>query len=313
MTALKTLPENPDRRTYIGSSNIAGILGLSKWQTPYDVYSAKVAPSQEEMDPAKKKFLERRKRWEPVVVEMLREELEAKIVATNLRYVDPEFDFFAAEIDAEAQEEDGEIINVEIKTVSPRAWGEKFGWGEPGSGDIPIDYEAQVQFALGVTGRKVAAVAAMVGLDDMIFYRIERDDELIADLRARAVKFWHENVLAKVAPEPTTIADLHKMYKTSDETIIVQADDVLGSTALKLRGIRHQIAAWETQAEALEFDVKLGMKKAETLVVDGRKVFTWKETKFSMLDQTSLKEKEPKVHKQFTLSGTRRVFKHLSS
>lgn len=313
MTALKTITDEAyDRRKFIGSSNIAGILGLSKWTTPYDVYIAKVSEVREEMDPAKKKFLERRKRWEPVVVQMLREELDANVVATNLRYVDGEFPFFASEIDFEA-EEDGEIMNGEIKTVTPRAWGEKFGWGEPGSGDIPIEYEAQVQFGLGITGRKRTIVAAMVGLDDMVFYRIERDDELIADLRARAAKFWNEHVLAGVAPPATTIGDLHKIYKTATPGLVVTADSALGSTALKLRGVRSQIASWELQAEGLEFDVKLGMAGAEELHVDGRKIFTWKDQKWSMLDQTTLKEKEKKIHKKYTLSGVRRVFKALTS
>ena len=31
-----------DRRTYLGSSDVAAILGLSKWKTPVDVYFEKI-------------------------------------------------------------------------------------------------------------------------------------------------------------------------------------------------------------------------------------------------------------------------------
>lgn len=309
---LRLMEDEPDRRRYIGSSDAAAILGLSNFRTPYDVYLAKTSETREEMDPAKRKFLERRKRWEPVVVQMLREELEAEIVSINRRYIDREHDYFAAEVDAEALDS-GEIMNVEIKTVHPRAFGERYGWGEAGSGDIPVDYEAQVQFALGVTGRSQAIVAAMVGLDDMVFYRIERDDETIATLRAACSKFWTEHVVAKVAPEPTTIEDLHRLYRKSTPGLSVAATDDVGSKALQLRAARAQISAIELQIDALEFDVKLAMKDAEELFVDGRKIFTWKEQAFSYLDQTALKEKEKETHRKFTISGKRRVFKSLTS
>jgi predicted phage-related endonuclease len=63
-----------DRRTYIGGSDIAGILGLDPYgKTPLTVYLAKIGELEGITDPEKKKFLERRKRWEgPIVADAAR-------------------------------------------------------------------------------------------------------------------------------------------------------------------------------------------------------------------------------------------------
>lgn len=314
-------PSEYDRRRFIGSSNVAAILGLApevngRRHTALDVYEAKIAEEREERrDPDLELFLARRKRWEPVVVEMLREEFDAEITAINRQYVDPEVDFFASEIDAEATSPDGsgETINIEIKTVSPRAFGERFGWGEPGTDEVPIQYEAQVMFGLGVTGRRRAVLAAMVGLDDMVFYPIERNEEVIARIRADCVKFWTEHVLKRVPPEPQTLADLSKLYRRPVPEKRVEADTELGSKALRLRAIASQIEALTFEHDLLEFEVKAAMRDAEMLFVDGRKVVSWPEQNWSRLDQASIKLKEKEVYKTYLLSGKHRVFKVLKS
>lgn len=316
----QTIPdEQHDRRRFLGGSDAAAALGYSQYRTPYDVYLAKTAEQPGEMDPARRKFLDRRKRWEPVVVQMLREEFDAEIVQVNQRYVDPAVPYFAAEIDFEWMHRDGSgdvveltVQNGEVKTVHPWAFGERHGWGDEGSADIPIEYEAQVQHGLGVTGRRVCAVAALVGIDSLVFYRVPRNDEVLPDMRAILTKFWVEHVLAKVAPDPQTITDLHRMFAKAAGTAIAAPED-LASKALRLRAIHASIDAMELEAEALEFDVKNFMRANEELLVEGRKLVTWKEQKWSRFDQAGLKEKHPALAKEFTKAGTHRVFKTLRS
>lgn len=321
-----------DRRKFIGSSNVAAIMGLTptingQRYTALDAYLAKRAETlEEEPDNARNLFLKRRKRWEGPVFEHLREEFQAEIVSTNLRYIDGDVPFFASEIDfewkvdaasAEALGLDpkfiGTIQNGEVKTVSPRAFSQKFGWGEPGTADIPVNYQAQVMFGLSILQREVSIVAALLGLDEMIFYVIRRDESDIAQLREACCKFWHENVLAGVPPEPQTILDLDKLYSRSTVGMVADGTSTVGANALRLRSIYGEIDAREMEAELLEFEIKQEMKTAEELVVDGRKLFTWKESNWSRLDQTGLKEKEKAIYKKFMLSGRHRVFTSLRS
>lgn len=313
--AFEVLEGEPDRRRYIGGSNVAALMGVApefdgQRDTPLTVFLAKVGQGESAMPPEKRLFLNRRKRWEGPITEMLREEFDAEIVSVNRRLVDPEYSFMASELDFEwLDPETGLIENGEIKTVSPFAFKEKFGWGEPGTSDVPIHYYMQCMHGLGVTGRRKTMLAAMVGLDGMFFYPIARSEDLIADMRRVCYRFWMDFVLKGITPDPMSMGDLKTLFKSSTPGLSVAANSDIGSKALHLRGMRAQIDAIELEAIALEFDIKNAMKSAEKLTVDGRDVFSWKEQKWSMLDQTNLKIAEKEIWRKYLLSGTRRVFK----
>lgn len=312
---LKTIEGEPDRRRYVGGSDVAALMGVApefdgERDTPLTVYFSKIGEGESAMPPDKKLFLNRRKRWEGPIFEMLREEFDAKIVATNKRYVDREHAFLASEIDFEWEDpETGLIENGEVKTVSPFAFKEKFGWGEPGTSDVPIHYYMQVQHGMGVTGARKAILAAMVGLDSIIFYPIPRSEDLIQDMRRVCARFWAEHVLKKVPPDAMSMGDLKVLYKSATAGLMVTADSDVGSKALHLRGMRAQIDALELEAIALEFDVKNAMKDAEFLTVDGRRVWSWKEQDWSRLDQTNLKINEKEIWRKYLLKGRNRIFK----
>src|SRR6185312_9479892 len=48
----------------------------------------------------------------------------------------------------------------------------------------------QAMRGLGVTGRQLCYVQALIGFDDHRVYEIHRDDELIAEIRKQAERFW---------------------------------------------------------------------------------------------------------------------------
>lgn len=48
-----------DRQKYIGSSDAAAILRVSKWKTPFQLYQEKIGEFVEEITPAKQKILDR--------------------------------------------------------------------------------------------------------------------------------------------------------------------------------------------------------------------------------------------------------------
>jgi len=308
-----------DRKTYLGSSDIASIMGLGAYgRTAYTTYCAKIGEAVTEMDASDRKFLERRKRWEGPIVEMLREEFGGEITGINQRYIDPEHDFMASEIDAEWIDADGATQNIEIKTVSPFAFGERFGWGEPGTSDVPVHYAAQVMYGLMITGRQTCIVAAMVGLDNMIFYRIERDDETIAAMRAAAVEFWTQNVLARAPPDPQSMSDLKRiMERQRGCPVELQAE--VRAKLDKLRQVREGIKAMESEEEALAFEVGDYVRRQWArpdvepgdcvLLFGGQKVATWAKQRGAFLDQKRLGIERPEIIKQFTKEHFYRVLR----
>lgn len=80
---------------------------------------------------------------------------------------------------------------------------------------------------------------------------------------------------------------------------------------VRLRAINAEIKARETEAAALEFDVKLAMKDATELVIpdDDKKVaVVWKNRDYSWFDQAALKEHDAKLHRLFQRKTTSRSF-----
>ncbi len=310
MNAVTIASPAHDRSKFIGGSDIAAILGVSPWRTIVDLWQDKITPRAER--PRKKVFW-RGERWESVVAEMLSLDLEAQghkveIIGKNRRFIDAEHSMFAAEIDFELRldSEDG-ITNCELKTVSPFAMNE---WGDSGSDTLPVWYTAQAMWGLGVAPerRKRCIVAALFGADELRTFDIPRDDETLSAMRSRAVSFWTEHVLTQVPPEPITLEDLAKIFPKHVQGPALIADSNLEELVLRLRAVKSEIKARESEGELIEFQIKRAMKDCAELLIDGEPAATWKTRPSSWLDQGALKEQQPAIHKQFMRKGEARVF-----
>ncbi len=208
------------RQKYIGGSDVAAILGVSPYKNAVDLWLDKITPPREDNSNWRAKA--RGTRMEPYIVDMIRE--EHGITATNRgeRYIDKDMPFLASEIDFEYTESDGSTQNGEIKTVHPF---KKKEWGEELTDSLPLHYVAQVQHGLGVTGRQVCKVFALIG-DELKPYVVERDDELIEAMRARCNTFWNDYVIPKVQPpldfqQPdSALETLKRLYPGTDGTVI---------------------------------------------------------------------------------------------
>lgn len=317
------LAPDTDRRTFLGGSDAAAVMGYGarydgEQQTPYTVYKKKTAEQREEQDPAREKFLRRRKRWEPVIIEMLREEFDAEIVSVNQRYQDPEFPFLAAELDFEWRDADGSVQNGEIKTVHPLAFGEKQGWGDEGTDEIPIHYAAQVMHGLGITGRDVCVVPAMVGLDNMIFYRVTREgyEETIKGMREKLVRFWNEHILARVPPDPQTWEDMMALFARVNGRPVECTEEILKKLR-QLQSVRSSMKAMEDDKDSLQFEIADFIRESwaipalatpmpqrldnAELRYQGKAIATWKSQRGSHLDQKALAAAYPEIVSKFTV------------
>jgi putative phage-type endonuclease len=256
-------------RGYIGGGNIAGILGLSPFKSPLDEYLTITNEMPVEISPAKRKFFDRRKALEPFAAECFTQATGLQIVRRNEHYDDAEFEWMKAEIDFET--EDGG--NGETKTVHPNAVSQ---WGDPDNDEEPPIYvTAQVMHGLGVTGRQHAWVHALVGLDDDRIYRVERDETLIANIRAHAARFWKYHIEPRRMPQPTTVEDLLRLYQR-DSGRAVEADTEIQLALTELHKERQALKLHTTQKELLELQIKKYMRDAATLVCGGISVATWK-------------------------------------
>jgi putative phage-type endonuclease len=308
----RTELEQIDRRKFIGGSDVAAIIGVSPWQTPYSLWEKKTAPDGaiDESEVDKAKIFARGKRLEPVVIEMLQdEEPDVHIVDRQVRVVDPDYPFLQAEIDF-VSEERCEFLNGEIKTSS--AFISSDEWGPSGSVQIPHWYTAQVMHGMMITGRQNCRVAALIGTDDMRTYVIERNEELIIHIRRKSVEFWNDHVIAKSAPPMKTADDARKVQRFY-RGITLPATEELENAALTLLQLKAEISEKEKEKDGLEARIQLALAEAAremalpvSLVDDkennaylldhtGYKIVSWNVQNDTRVNQAILKEKFPNI------------------
>lgn len=299
MSVVLMQDQSPDRSKYLGSSDVAALFGVSKWKTALDVYLAKTDPTDEQFDPDRARILRRGHTLEPYIVQMMCEQLErdghdVELVASGQRFRHRDHPFIAAEIDCELRV-DGELCNGEAKSAGFRAADE---WGEAGTDEIPIHYSAQVHLAQAVMQRRTTWVGALFGLDDCVMYKVDADDELQDALIDRMVRFWHDNVLAGVAPNPETMKDIHNLYRKSGPPPIEATHEIL-RYAESLRTIRQSIKSMEDQAVDLQFRIAAFMAESDTLLVNGEPILTFKHQERTTLDTKRLRAEKPDVFVEF--------------
>lgn len=173
------------RRTGMGGSDALAALGLDPWKTRLEVYLDKLgqAPEREATD---------RMRWgqivEASILEWFTERTGIPVTRKGLlRSIARPWQL--ASLDAESA--DGGI--VEIKNTNYHRRDE---WADE---QIADGAEAQSQHYLDVTGRTHAWVVAQIGGEPPVIRRVERDESLIATMRAMELDLWRM-VEARTAP-----------------------------------------------------------------------------------------------------------------
>lgn len=299
-----------DRSKFIGGSDLAAILGVSPWKTPYELWLSKTGRAPlEEVSEAQQKRFDRGHRLEPVVLDMLIDRLieeghEVELLRRNERYVDAQHPFLACEIDFELML-DGEHINGDCKTVHPFAAKK---WGEEGTDEVPIEYAAQFMHGLGITGRRRCIVATLVGMDDLLIYFVDRDDETIEAIRERAVQFWNECVVADEPPDPIDFDDCKAIYSKSNGGTI-EATSEIRDAVFSLNETKHKLKVLKEQEEELSFRVTDFMRPNAILTFGGNVIATWKNQDDTRVDQKLLKEDAPDIYEKYSRTKEIRVLR----
>lgn len=270
-----------DRTTYIGSSDAAAILGVAPWKSAFAVYQEKIGEFHEEVTPEKQKIFNRGKQFEPLILEMLLEELidrghDVEEITRNERLRDPELPFLASESDMVLRI-DGEVISAEAKSVN--GFAAKL-WGEPETDDFPIYYQCQTMHDLMVKRRNKCVVAALIGTDDLRIHWIERDEEIIQAIRSKEVEFW-DRIQLRDPPEPTSPEDIKRLYQI-DSGSVLEADQELLDLVAQASNTKSDFKAAEVHLEVLQTQIKARMGEAAVLLHNGQKLATWKSNKASV-------------------------------
>jgi len=290
-----------DRRTFIGGSDAPVILGLVGWKTRFELYQEKIG----EKEPDDLSDVER-VQWgiilEDSVAQMYMRRTGKKVRRVNRRVVNQDSPFpSAAQIDRHIV--GGGVLEIKTTDASNAA-----EWGPEGTAEIPPHYYAQVQHQLKDTGDTFAEVAVLIGGNRMRLYLVPRDEEFITDLIAAELEFWTFCQL-RTPPDPITLDEATLRWGRAPAQPVM-GTTLHGATAAELAMVKAELKVLETQADALELQLKKALQDlGDTLMVEGKAVCTWKEQSRTGLDSAALKQDEPELASRYEKTTSFRVFR----
>lgn len=189
-----------ERRSAVGGSDLAAILGVDPYKQAIDIFYDKrpdlVAEHGFVPRVVEGMAADRGNLFEEPIAKLYEIVTGKKVRKSHVRHVHDKHPWLAANIDRTIVGEPDS--GLEIKSVTHYL---ARLWGDSGTDEVAEYYLPQVHQYMLVLDKSMWELAALIGVDDLRIYDIARDpemDELIIDVTH---DFWHNNVLKGVPPE----------------------------------------------------------------------------------------------------------------
>ena len=286
-------PDTPEweeaRRSSIGASEIAAVMGMSKWATPLDVYKSKLGVDRDfdpilgfvghESEPIIHKWVERFSGTGAT--------LEPGFMArsTTVPYVHATFDRVSH----------SPFLTWQFKTAHQYTG---HHWDE----GIPTDIRVQVQGEMFVAGTQRAAVVVWIGGREFRLFWEPRDEKFIQEQMLPALDIAWAQVRAQNPPEPTTMSEINETWPSEAATVEATEEifELVEQRAVHLADIQ----AMADEADQMKLAISLFMQSADTLTFGGRRVLTNKTQRGrASLDRAQLEADHPDLVAAYTRQG----------
>ncbi|MFJ6748298.1 YqaJ viral recombinase family protein [Streptomyces sp. NPDC091266] len=264
------------RRHGIGGSDIAAVLGMSRYTSPIELYLDKVG---ELGDVPRSPELVEAAFWghqhEPTIAKVFAERTGLGVAEGPGMLAHVERRWMLANVDRYVIEK-GERAPSSLLEIKTRSAFQLDEWLL----GVPDGPALQTHWYLAVTGYTHAHVAALLGGNRLLIHRIERDDGLVEHLAEIVGRFW-QNVLDRIPPPPdgseATRELLAHLYDVAPDSVTV-ADPATVLPLLKQRAaikVNEQLVADELRL--VDNQLKATAGTAEVVKADGETAFTWKQ------------------------------------
>lgn len=261
------------REDGIGASEVAAVIGLSPWDSPFSLWLKKtgqVPPVEETVAMHMGHLLE------PVIAQLWIEHTGGKIVkasAKDIIYQDPGRPWRKVTPDRLASEIDPETGKKSMCLLELKSTSQDFDPEDP-----PIYYVAQCQYQMHVTGVHVNYLCWLTNGRYYNHSRLTYDQEFAEYIVGRVDEFYLENIKKLVEPDLISVTDWN--HKGSSEGVSVYADSKAADDIEELRMVNASISELEAKQDALKDEIKLFMQDAEVLTdAAGNTLATWKSGK----------------------------------
>ncbi len=285
------------RKQGIGGSDAGAVCGLNPYRTAIQVYYDKTTDEVEEID---NEAMRQGREFEDYVARRFTEATGKKVRKAYAIFIHTENAFMLADVDRMVV---GKNAGLECKTASPYMADK---WQD---GKIPLSYQIQCHHYMSVCNADAWYLAVLIYGREFKYYRMERDEEVIADLIQIEKDFWENCVLKRKIPEPdgSKIADtvIAKYFKQSRQEVIPLTgfDDKLQ----RRQELVAVIEKMEREKKQIEQELKLYLGEAEQ-AENERFFVSWKAVNSNRLDEKRLKEEQPQVYEEYRKMTTSRRF-----
>lgn len=250
------------RRSAVGASEVASVVGLSNRPAPIDVLQSKLGVDTFTGN----EWTELGDALEEPVAKLWARRAGVKI-RRHARIVHPRYTHVAASPDFVGRF-DGALENVQIKTVGRWAAGE---FGEELTDEVPRDYWTQVQVEMACLGVVATRLVALVA-GELREYRVTLDKDLAEELCSTADAWFRRHVIARepIEPDGSKAFDGYiaaRFPKESGEVIAAPADVEVAFA--EWRRAKAQIKELEESADVAEQRVRLAIGSASEMVGNG--------------------------------------------
>ena len=265
------------RESGIGSSEIATIVGLNPWETPYQLWRRKLGidpPKQENFAMKAGHYLE------DAVAQFWHDETGQDIIKASagdwlirnderpFLQVSPDRTYWLAGM----THNNANKGILECKTTQKSI----------DADDLPKHWFCQVQYQLGVAELQRGSLAWLCSGREFGYKDLAFVPDFYGWLVEEAEKFWKDNVEGRQEPSAVSVQDVLLKYNRHTDGKVLEVGDDIYNDYRDLKDVRKQIDALEERKETLEGRIKLAFGDAEAISYGGQTLATWKAPKPSM-------------------------------
>jgi putative phage-type endonuclease len=267
-----------DRKTFIGGTDIAVIMGLSPYKTPYKLWAEKTGLIEQD-DLSNVEAVQLGIELEEFVAKKFEKVTGLKVRRPPVsHYYREDNEVHACQVDRLIE---GTNDLLEVKTASLR---KEKDWVDD---QIPAHYIMQVQWQLYVTGRTTGYIAVLIGGQKFVWKKVVSDAQLISAMVKAANEFWGM-VQSKTAPSVGYGDDeaILKVHPRSDGDIEIVEE--MNTAIARRQELSMHIDNMEKEKEEIEAKLKACIGDKLGIQTSQYKVM-WTPTSTSRVDTEALK------------------------
>ena len=289
----------------IGASEVATVLGLNPFETPYQLWRRKKgldAPKTETFAMKAGHYLE------DAVARFYSDATGCHIIKNTVEdfsIINPDKPFLRVSPDR-LYWRDGMKHNEENKCVLEC----KTTQMEIDEDSVPQHWFCQLQMNLGVAELPQGALAWLTmgrkfGFKDFMF-----DKEFYLWMIGEVEKFWRDYIIGDQEPLPVNVDDVLLKNPRHVAGKVLEATDELIEDCRQLKELKEELSGLDSRKKELEAAIKMAMGDAEALVAPNsvKPLATWKASKGrTCFDEKKFAAENPELYQsyQYTKAGPR--------